>query len=172
MPEDEEDDFLEDLDLEEDSEEMDVSEVDAIPTLMCSEDSSVMDIEGTEIRETEKRKYLVKKTTEEKMFLKYVCPECERYFYYDMENKRQGCFIATAAYGTPFAQDINVLRRFRDSFLVHRVWGQKLVDLYYKVSPPIADVIERSDRLRKVFRVFLKPIVETFKRREKSSKRE
>lgn len=171
----EEDDFLDGFeddfeeDFEQDSDELNPNDVDAVPTLLCSEDTVEMDIAGTEIREEETRKFLFKKTTEEKVFLKYVCPECDRYFYYDMENRRQGCFIATAAYGTPFSKDINVLRRFRDSYLVHRHWGKKLVDLYYKVSPPVADVIERSDNLRKFVRTLLKPLVESFKRREKKS---
>ncbi|KXA96836.1 hypothetical protein AKJ38_02525 [candidate division MSBL1 archaeon SCGC-AAA259I14] len=80
-----------------------------------------------------------------------------------MESKRQGCFIATAAYGTPLAKEINVLRRFRDSYLAQREWGKKLVDLYYTLSPPIANVIERSEMLKRLVRTFLQPVVDLFK---------
>ncbi len=155
--------------MEEESQELDNSEVDAVPMILCSDDSALMEIEGTEIKEKEERSFLFSTSTENHMNLKYVCPECGRHYYYDMEQKRQGCFIATAAYGTPFSKEINVLRRFRDSYLVHKEWGQKIVDTYYTVSPPIAEVIEKSDGLRKIIRTCLKPLIELFKENEKDS---
>jgi hypothetical protein len=70
------------------------------------------------------------------------------------------CFIATAAYGTPTAEQIDVLREFRDVVLLQTAPGSQLVGLYYRLSPPIADFIARSDLSRTFVREFLvDPIV-------------
>jgi len=66
-----------------------------------------------------------------------------------------GCFIATAAYGTPTAEQIDVLREFRDVVLLKSTVGSQFVVLYYRLSPPIADFIARSDLLRSLVRELL-----------------
>jgi len=70
-----------------------------------------------------------------------------------------GCFIATAAYGTPMAEEIEILREFRDEYVLTNPLGQALVDLYYKVSPPIAEFITEHPSLKPIVRVGLLPAV-------------
>jgi len=71
-----------------------------------------------------------------------------------------GCFIATAAYGTPTAKQIDVLREFRDNVLLKSMVGSAFVDLYYRTSPPIADFIAGDELLRALVRELLvDPIV-------------
>ena len=78
---------------------------------------------------------------------------------------RKGCFIATAAFGTPMAQEINVLRRFRDQKLEPNPIGERLVTIYYCTSPPLARIIARSKNMKKFVRVSLKPIIRIFDKR-------
>jgi hypothetical protein len=72
----------------------------------------------------------------------------------------EGCFIATAAYGTDTAQEIDLLREFRDTVLMPNDLGARLVSFYYETSPPIADFISQNEVLRTAVRVyFIDPIV-------------
>jgi hypothetical protein len=71
-----------------------------------------------------------------------------------------GCFIATAAYGTPTAEQIDVLREFRDTVLLKSTLGSQFVDFYYRFSPPVADFIASNELLRTLVRELLvDPIV-------------
>ena len=70
------------------------------------------------------------------------------------------CFIATAAYGTDTAKEIDILREFRDTVLLPNSLGAKFVSFYYRTSPPIANFISHHEVLRTVVRVgFVDPIV-------------
>ena len=69
------------------------------------------------------------------------------------------CFVATEAYGTPFAGEVKILSKFRDDFLLKNTPGRLLVRGYYEVSPRIARSIRNRPSLRKLIRWHLKPIV-------------
>jgi hypothetical protein len=62
------------------------------------------------------------------------------------------CFIATAAYGTESAEEIDMLRAFRDEVLLENSLGSQLVDWYYQTSPPVADFISENSLLRTIVR--------------------
>jgi hypothetical protein len=70
-----------------------------------------------------------------------------------------GCFIATAAYGTPMSEDIEVLSRFRDDVLLENKMGRVFVDWYYETSPYIADFIEDKPALKALTRTALEPLL-------------
>jgi hypothetical protein len=69
------------------------------------------------------------------------------------------CFIATAAYGTPMAEEIGILRKFRDEYLLTNPVGKALVEFYYMVSPPIAEFITEHPSLKPIVRAGLLPVV-------------
>jgi hypothetical protein len=70
------------------------------------------------------------------------------------------CFVATAAYGSLLANDVEMLRRFRDNLLKHSVLGELAVETYYTFGPPVAGVVGESDLLRATARELLTPIVD------------
>lgn len=69
------------------------------------------------------------------------------------------CFIATAAYGTPMAEEIQVLREFRDQYLLTNPVGEALVEFYYEISPPMAEFINEHPALKPVVRAGLVPAI-------------
>jgi subtilisin family serine protease len=70
-----------------------------------------------------------------------------------------GCFIATAAFGSPMELHVLILRDFRDNYLICHSIGRIFVESYYRMSPLIAHVIEKSEGLRTITRWCLMPIV-------------
>jgi hypothetical protein len=72
-----------------------------------------------------------------------------------------GCFIATAAFGSPIAREVDTLRTFRDRVLVPHAGGRAVVTAYYRVSPSFAGVVARHESLKVVTRAVLRPIIWT-----------
>jgi PKD repeat protein len=70
----------------------------------------------------------------------------------------EGCFIATAAFGSEMEQHVVILRNFRDRILLANTVGRKFVDLYYRFSPPIADYLRGHEVPRAVVKHALIPV--------------
>jgi len=73
--------------------------------------------------------------------------------------KSSQCVVATAAFGTPLAAEVNVLRRWRDQHLLNSAAGRQFVRSYYRVGPAVANAIVYRPRLRGVARAVLRPII-------------
>jgi hypothetical protein len=79
---------------------------------------------------------------------------------FQIASTTSGCFIGTAAYGSATAEQLDVLREFRDGVLLESAAGSQFVDLYYRLSPPIADFISGNRFLRTVVReILVDPVV-------------
>ena len=70
-------------------------------------------------------------------------------------QKQGGCFIATSAYGSPLAPEVEAFRRFRDEVLLSSRVGKAFVLSYYFISPPLAALISRYRFLRTIARLIL-----------------
>jgi prepilin-type N-terminal cleavage/methylation domain-containing protein len=70
-----------------------------------------------------------------------------------------GCFIATAAYGSPEAPAVMLLRDFRDEILLKTKPGEEFVTWYYRVSPPLAKIITDNSFLKFVTQILLVPLI-------------
>jgi len=69
------------------------------------------------------------------------------------------CFIATATFGSPMAGEVIALHKFRDRYLLKTEAGERLVNAYYRFSPPIAEFIKHSPFLRFLMRILIKSLV-------------
>jgi hypothetical protein len=69
------------------------------------------------------------------------------------------CFVATAAYGSPLASEIGVLRMLRDRHLQNHAFGRMLVDLYYAAGPALAEPVAQNAWLGRTVRSVLWPVV-------------
>ncbi|NEW83453.1 MAG: hypothetical protein GZ094_13950 [Mariniphaga sp.] len=76
------------------------------------------------------------------------------------KKKSEGCFIATACYGDYDADEVIVLRKYRDDVLCKSIFGFFFIKIYYAVSPAFAKIILQSDFLRRNIRqILLRPLI-------------
>ncbi len=72
---------------------------------------------------------------------------------------KNGCFIATAAYGHYSAEQVQLLRAFRDRYLLTNGPGRTFVAWYYRHSPHWARTLESHDWTKPIVRVALLPAI-------------
>ncbi len=133
----------------------------AVPVILCPQCYKPMEIVGKVDVDVEEKSFF-KKGTRSVPHIQYRCPTCGVEWKESLARRGGGCFIATATFGTPMAHEVNILRRFRDNFLLRNRTGEMLVCSYYKLSPPIARAIKKSEMLGRVVRTLLTPIVKLF----------
>ena len=74
-----------------------------------------------------------------------------------------GCLIATAAYGTELAPQVQFLREIRDNTVMSTSSGASFMtgfnQLYYSFSPTIADMERENPIFQEAVRVFITPMI-------------
>ncbi len=70
-----------------------------------------------------------------------------------------GCFIATAAFGSPLAKQIDILRQFRDRILLRFEAGRKFTTWYYIHGKVLAKYINQHPFLKPPVRFLLYPLI-------------
>ncbi len=73
----------------------------------------------------------------------------------ELETK---CFIATATYGSPYCNEVQVLREYRNRVLLQSSVGKLFVDIYYFVSPTLATIISKNNWLKRFSKLILDKI--------------
>jgi hypothetical protein len=83
----------------------------------------------------------------------------------ESEEKGGGCLIATAAYGSEMAPQVQLLREIRDNQLMNTESGKSFMsgfnDLYYTFSPYIADMERESPIFKEIVKAGLTPMLST-----------
>lgn len=74
-------------------------------------------------------------------------------------SDKGGCFIATLAFGSPMAGQVEILRQFRDRYLLTNNPGQKFVAWYYRTGPAAANYIKDMPLVKAAIRVALYPLI-------------
>lgn len=75
----------------------------------------------------------------------------------------QGCYIATAIYGSYDCSQVWTLRRFRDDILDRTLVGRCFIKLYYSISPYLVKKFGDSHVFKKIFKAPLDHLVSTLK---------
>lgn len=70
-------------------------------------------------------------------------PQVVKAFMKAIKANKSRCFIATAAFESPCAPEVLALRKFRDERLKSFTLGRKFVLVYYRISPPVAELLDR-----------------------------
>ncbi len=76
-----------------------------------------------------------------------------------MDSELKGCFIATAAWGSPMAEQVILLQDFRDKYLIKNTYGRAFIRNYYRFSPTIAGYIQNRELLKRMVRSALAPVI-------------
>lgn len=69
------------------------------------------------------------------------------------------CFISTAAFGSDMASEVQLLRNFRDQFLLNHRMGAEFTKLYYQYGSRAANYIAESESLKAAVRGALYPFI-------------
>lgn len=76
-------------------------------------------------------------------------------------GQSEGCYIATAVYGSYDAPEVKILRRFRDEVLKQSVAGRLFIKIYYRFSPRMADKLKYKRKIN----ILVKRILDRYVKR-------
>lgn len=85
------------------------------------------------------------------------------------KRQKNGCYIATAVYGSYDCPEVWTLRRYRDYHLANSIWGRVFISVYYSFSPVIVKLFGKAEWFNKLFHRYLDNKVSALKSKGYSS---
>ncbi|MFN8792357.1 MAG: CFI-box-CTERM domain-containing protein [Bdellovibrionales bacterium] len=76
-----------------------------------------------------------------------------------ISNERPRCFIASAAFESPLAPEVQILRHYRETRLRPSLLGKRFIRIYYRHSPRIAAFLDRRPGLKPFVRGALRLLI-------------
>ena len=122
-------------------------------------------IEGTMLIANHINDYTLKEWTDVSTFSKNTSTEPAKEITNVKSGNGGGCLIATAAYGSELAPQIQMLREIRDNQLMNTESGSAFMssfnEAYYSFSPYIADMERESPVFKEIVKAGLTPMIST-----------
>lgn len=75
------------------------------------------------------------------------------------KNSSQGCYVATAVYGSYDCPAVWTLRRFRDDTLAKTRYGRSFIALYYAISPTLVRWFGKTEWFKHLWKPHLDRLV-------------
>jgi len=85
------------------------------------------------------------------------------------KRKNNGCYVATAVYGSYDCPEVWTLRRYRDEHLAKSCLGRLFIVTYYSISPMIVKLFGKTNWFNHLFRKKLDKMVTNLKEQGYSS---
>jgi len=122
-------------------------------------------IEGTMLIANHINDYTLKEWTDVSTFSKNTSTEPAKEITNVKSGNGGGCLIATAAYGSELAPQVQLLREIRDNQLMNTESGSAFMssfnEAYYSFSPYIADMERESPVFKEIVKAGLTPMLST-----------
>ena len=122
-------------------------------------------VEGTMLIANHINDYTLKEWTDVSTFSKNVSTESAKETTSVKSGNGGGCLIATAAYGSELAPQVQQLRELRDNQLLQTESGSAFMgifnDIYYSFSPTIADYERENPMFKEAVKLTITPMLST-----------
>ena len=120
-------------------------------------------VEGTMLIANHINDYTLKEWTDVSTFSKNASTESAKETTSVKSGNGGGCLIATAAYGSELAPQVQQLRELRDNQLLQTESGTAFMntfnDIYYSFSPTIADMERENPYFKEAVKLAITPMI-------------
>ena len=120
-------------------------------------------VEGTMLIANHINDYTLKEWTDVSTFSKNASTESAKETTSVKSGNGGGCLIATAAYGSELAPQVQQLRELRDNQLLQTESGTAFMntfnDIYYSFSPTIADMERENSMFKEAVKLAITPMI-------------
>ena len=86
-------------------------------------------------------------------------PDVIKSFIVSATKQNPRCFIATSAFESRQAYEVQFLKAWRDQYLKYHQVGRHFIKLYYKFSPHIACALDKHKYMKAPIRVLLRAVI-------------